>query len=110
MSPKERIKKAITIFLAQNPRAAKEIENQSPIVAEQIGVTLEELKNDKAYELFADYAASRQLEVPLLAFEMTATSAAELRELKLKHFGEQAEILGVNWEEYLECNPHLKAL
>lgn len=110
MFTKERIEKAITIFLEQNPRAAKEIENQSPIIAEQIGVTIEELRNNKANELFAEYAASRQLEVPLLAFEMTATSAAELRDLKLQYFRMLAETIGASWEEYVECNPHLKVL
>jgi hypothetical protein len=107
MTPEDRFQKAISLFIEQNERVANEINQLSPQVAEQLGISFDEYKKAHAGRLFGEYAASVGLDVFMLAFELTATSQTELHELKSKHYRSLAEMLGMSWEEYIVHNPHL---
>lgn len=107
MSPNERFAKAVSIFLSKNPRAANEINRLSPNVAEDLGITLEQLQKETLHRLFGEHATSMGMDVSLLVFDLTASSPVELHELKSTYYRSLATALGLSWEEYISHNPHL---
>ena len=107
MLPEERFKKALFLFIEQNAHAAAAIKQLSPQVAEHLGVTFEQYKFESASKLFAEHAQAMGRDVSLLVFELTATTDAELHQLKSTYYRSLASALGMSWAEYTSENPHL---
>lgn len=110
MTPKERLDKALSIFLLQNPNAQREIESLLPTAADDLGMGFNDYKKEHSLKLFGQYSRTVGLDIQLLIIQMTAESLEEQNSLKREHYREIAKALGMTWEEYLEHNPQLASL
>lgn len=92
---KDQLQKAKDRFMALNPKAKTEINSISSSLAETLGVELEQLKEQKTYELIKSFAAQNNTNYLEVIFELAADSPEEKQSFINKHNQATKKALGL---------------
>ena len=111
MIPKEkRYALAKVKFLSMNPRLEKKLDNLSEIIATNIGVTLEDYRDDEFSREFRKYAKLHKLDSTILVIELCTDDHEERKEMVLEYYKKHAEILDISWDDFKNINRSNKYL
>lgn len=97
----EYIKQAVVVFLENNPNFKDQISSLTPKDAEFHGMPLEELRRDTSYNLFEEYAQSKNIHHVDLAIQMTVPSKERRIAILRDYHKNLAETLKIGWDDYL---------
>jgi len=110
MNQTDRYELALKVFLNANPRLQSEIDALKVEEADACDVTLDVYRRNLLEAKFSKAAEHMGIDSRMLIINLTAKTEGERNVLKIAYHHEMAEAIGVTWRDYLDVNPHLRAL
>lgn len=107
-SYEERYDAAHAKFFAESPHAQAEAESIDVREVEAIGVTMDDYRQQKRYEVFSTAARRRGLDLDEFVILLVAESPQQAQEWRLKRRRQEADALGIEWNEYEKMNAILE--
>jgi hypothetical protein len=91
-------------YFASNPKAAIEIESVSVKMLDNLGITMEEWRQNQRYLAFSKAAEAYGFEVDEFVIHLMAESPAQANAWRLERQRQLADGLGIPWDEYKQLN------
>ncbi|MFD2640815.1 DUF6388 family protein [Pseudomonas japonica] len=91
-------------FFAEHPEAQAEVESADVREIEAIGLSIEDYRQQKRYEVFSKAAKTRGLDLDEFVIRLVADSPQQAQEWRLRTHRRMADALGIEWDEYKEMN------
>jgi hypothetical protein len=107
---KQRYALAKEKFLSINPRLKQKLDNLNENTAINIGMTLEDYRNNEFSREFSKYAKLHKLDSIILVIELCTDNHEARNEMVLEYYQEHAEILGISWDDFKKINRNNKYL
>lgn len=104
ISTEKRLNVALEKFLTLNPDIQTNINNFNPAIADNLGMSLNEYRQQKLVEMFREYAEANDLDISNLINDLCADNEQERSAIHLQRHKEIAKSLGMDLSEYCKIN------
>ena len=108
MTRDERYQSALRTFLENSPEVRAELDALSAEVAECVGQTIQQYRDLILSQRFAENARLHGLYLSDHIINLTARDEKERRSLIIADRKQDADNIGLTWEEFCEVNPQFK--
>jgi len=100
----DRLDTALEKFLSSRPELQTKLNNLSSTVADNLGYSIEDYRQQKLAEAFGSYAKENGLDTSKLIIDLAATNDKERAELHLERHKLISQSLGMEFSEYCKQN------